>query len=86
MIKIYYINECVYCQKLKNKLTDSNIDFTPIDVNLPENEEEFNEIIKFTKNDLLPVVLINKVLLIPQKSFKTIDDLFETILKLIQSA
>lgn len=74
MIRIYSIPECPYCTELKEILTNENIEFTDVNVNLPENEEEYNKIHEISKSEEVPIVLVNKKILIPNVSFKSIRE------------
>lgn len=74
MIKVYSIPECPYCTELKEILTNEGVQFIDVNVNLPENEEEYNKIYEITKSDEVPIVLVNKQLLIPNVSFKSITE------------
>jgi glutaredoxin len=74
MIRIYSIPECPYCTELKEILTNEGVEFTDVDVNLPENEEEYDKIYEMTKSDEVPIVLVNKQLLVPNVSFKSIRE------------
>jgi glutaredoxin 3 len=74
MIRIYSIPECPYCTELKEILTNEGVEFTDVDVNLPENDEEYNKIHEMTKSDEVPIVLVNKQLLVPNVSFKSIRE------------
>ena len=74
MIRIYSIPDCPYCTELKEILTQEGVEFTDVDVNLPENEEEYNQIHEMTKSDDVPIVLVKKQLLVPNVSFKSIRE------------
>lgn len=74
MIKIYSIPDCPYCTELKNILTEEGIEFIDVDVNLEENEAEYNQIHEITKSDQVPIVKVGKQLLIPNISFATIQE------------
>lgn len=74
MIRIYSIPECPYCTELKEILTQEGVEFTDVDVNLPENEEEYDKIHEMTKSDEVPIVLVKKQLLVPNVSFKSIRE------------
>jgi len=74
MIKIYSIEDCPYCTELKNILTEEGIEFIDVDVNLEENEAEYNQIHEITKSDQVPIVKVGKQLLIPNISFVTIRE------------
>jgi len=74
MVKIYSFPECPYCTELKTILTEENVEFTDVNVNLSENEEEFNKIHAITNSDEVPVILVNKQLLVPNVSFTSIRE------------
>ena len=74
MIRIYSIPDCPYCTELKEILTQEGVEFTDVDVNLPENEKEYNQVHEMTKSDEVPIVLVNKQLLVPNVSFKSIRE------------
>ena len=40
---IYTIDSCPYCTELKEILTKEGVEFTDINVNLPENEKEYDK-------------------------------------------
>jgi len=74
MIKIYSIEDCPYCTELKNILTEEGIEFIDVDVNLEENEAEYNQIHEITKSDQVPIIKVGKQLLVPNVSFATIRE------------
>jgi glutaredoxin 3 len=74
MIKIYSIEDCPYCTELKNILTEEGIEFIDVNVNLEENEAEYNQIHEITKSDQVPIVKVGKQLLVPNVSFTTIRE------------
>ena len=73
-IKIYSIPNCPYCTELKDILTKEGIEFIDVDVNLPENEAEYNELHKITKSDDVPILKVGKQLLVPNVSFHSIQE------------
>ena len=83
MIKIYSIPQCPYCTELKELLTKEGIAFKDVDVNLPENDAEYNKISKFTKSDDVPIIRVGKQLLVPNISFKSIQEAVELTKKFI---
>ena len=74
MIKIYSIEDCPYCTELKNILTEEGIEFVDVNVNLEENEAEYNQIHEITKSDQVPIIKVGKQLLVPNISFATIQE------------
>lgn len=76
-IYIYSLTECSYCDDLKNKLDGADIPFVNIDIE--EHPKEFMKVISLTKEETVPTVVIGKNVLVPNKSFKTIDQAFKII-------
>lgn len=74
MVTIYTFPECPYCTELKEILTTEGVKFTDVNVNLPENENEFNKIIEISKAEEVPVIKVGKQLLVPNVSFKSIRE------------
>lgn len=74
MVKIYSIPECPYCTELKDILTKEGIEFVDVNVNLPENEAEYNKLHEITKSDDVPIVKVGKQLLVPNVSFRSIRE------------
>jgi glutaredoxin len=77
------MRDCPYCTDLKEKLTNENIDFTNVDVDLPENQEEFNKILEASKAEEVPILRIDKQLFIPNVSFKSINEAVELTKKFL---
>lgn len=76
MVKIYTIENCPYCRELKNLLTNEGIEYTEVDVNKDENQVEFDKIYEVSKCNDVPMILINKQLLVPNISFKSLNEAF----------
>lgn len=74
MVKIYSIPDCPYCSELKEILTNEGIEFIDVNVNLEENEKEFDKIQKITESDSVPIVKVGKQLLVPNISFQSIRE------------
>ena len=74
MIRVYTIEKCPYCKELKQLLTNEGIEFIEVNVDLPENEPEFNKLYEVTKSYDVPMVKIDKNLLVPNISFKSIKE------------
>ena len=83
MVTIYGFKDCPYCTELKDILTAEGIEFKDVDVNLPENEEEFNKIMEISKADEVPIVKVGKQLLVPNVSFKSIKEAAELVNKFL---
>lgn len=74
MVRVYTINHCPYCAELKTILTNEGVEFTEVNVDLPENEAEFNRLHEITKSNDVPIVKVGPQLLVPQVSFRSIRE------------
>jgi glutaredoxin len=81
--RIYSTPQCPYCAELKTLLINEGITFVDVNVNLPENEAEFKKLFEITKCDDVPMLKVGKQLLIPNTSFKSIKEAFETTKKIL---
>lgn len=81
MLKLYTLSNCIHCNELKSLLKNDKIEFQEIDVDLPENEKNFLKIHRLTKSDDVPIIIVNKMVLVPNISFKTINEAIELIKK-----
>lgn len=82
-VTIYTMSECPYCTELKNLLEQENIEYRNVDVDLAENQEEFEQILKASKAEEVPILRIEKQLFIPNVSFKTIAEAVELTKKFL---
>lgn len=83
MIRVYSIPDCPYCTKIKDLLTSENIPFRDINIYLPENKEESDKLFDLTKSDQVPILIVEKQILLPDVSFTTIDECFNIVKKLL---
>ena len=83
MVRVYSIPECPYCSELKNILTSEGVEFIDINVDLPENEKEYDEISEITKSDQVPIVRVGKQLLVPNVSFTSIRQAADLVIKFL---
>lgn len=74
MVRLYTIPNCPYCAELKEILTTEGVQFTEVNVMLPENDAEYNQLAKITKSDDVPIVKVGKQLLVPNVSFQSIRE------------
>lgn len=82
-IRLYTIPNCPYCTELKDLLIKEAIEFTEVNVNLPENQDEYNKLHEITKSDDVPIIKVGKQLLVPNISFKSINEGFELTKKFL---
>jgi len=85
MIRLYGFDGCPYCDELKGLFDKNNVAYTFVDVTLDENERESNKIFKITKDESVPVVLVNKTILAPDSSFKSIQEAYDLTMKFLNS-
>ena len=83
MVKIYGFSACPYCKELKEILKKDGIQFIDVDIELPENQEEFNKIMEVANADEVPIVKVGTQLLIPNVSFKSIKEAAELTKKFL---
>lgn len=74
MVKIYSIENCRYCTELKEILINEGVPFTEIDVNLPENDAEYQKLIEITQCENVPQIKVGNQILIPDISFRSIRE------------
>jgi glutaredoxin len=79
MVRIYTIDGCPYCEEIKEKLTNENIEFLSVPVDKPENEAEYKAIHEITKSDDVPLIRVGKRLLVPHVSFLSIDEAVQLV-------
>jgi glutaredoxin len=84
MVKVYSIPNCPYCVELKDIFIAEGVEFLDVDVNLPENESEYNQLTEITKSDDVPIVAVKNQLLIPNVSFKSIRECYEITAQILR--
>jgi len=82
-VTIYTMSDCPYCADLKEKLTKENIEFRNVDIDLPENQQEFETILNVSKAEEVPILKIEKQLFVPNVSFKSIAEAVELTKKFL---
>lgn len=86
MVRVYTVENCPYCNELKELLQNDGVQFVEIDVNKPENEAEFNKLYEVTKCDDVPMVKVGNQLLIPHISFRSIREANYLVKKLLSES
>jgi glutaredoxin len=74
MVTIYTFPECPYCKELKEIYDNEGVEYRDVNINLPENSAEFDEIVEVSKAEEVPVIKIGKQLLLPNISFQSIRE------------
>jgi len=83
MIRIYTIENCQYCQELKNLLITNNLEYTEVNVDLPENEAEYNKLYELVKTNDVPIIKVKYNILVPKISFTSISEAVEITKKIL---
>jgi glutaredoxin len=83
MVKLYGFDGCPYCQELRGLYDENGVNYTYVDVTLDENELECEKLFKITGEESVPVVLVKKTVLAPDKSFKNIKEAYDLTLKFL---
>ena len=73
---------CPFCDTMKTHLKENNIPYIEIDVQDSKNSKEVDRLMEITKTDSVPIAIVNKKILVPTVSFKTIEEGIELIKKL----
>lgn len=82
-VTIYTMSDCPYCADLKEKLEKENIEYRNVDIDLPENQKEFGQILEVSKAEEVPILKIDKQLFVPNISFKSINEAVELTKKFL---
>lgn len=77
MIRVYSMPACPYCAELKTILTKEGIEFEDVNIDLPENDAEYQELAKISNSDEVPIIKVGKQLLVPNISFRSIQEAVE---------
>jgi len=73
MIKVYTSNNCPYCKDLQEKLSKLNLEFTNINIDDDSNREHVIKLFDFVGEPVIPIIIFDKHVLVPNRSFQTID-------------
>jgi glutaredoxin len=78
-MRVYTGQGCEYCKKLKELLAKENIDYVEIDVDDKENKEEADKVFEFAGVAVVPIIIKKPHMLVPTKSFNTIEEAINLI-------
>lgn len=82
-IRLYGFEACPYCQELKERFDNDNLDYVYIDIELKEYEAEVKKVMEIGKTESVPIILVNKVILSPEVSFNSIEEAFNLTKKFL---
>ena len=74
-IKVYSQNNCLYCKKVKDKLDEFHVKYEEIDINLEENRDEWNGIVKISGLPMTPTITIDEEIWAPNRDFRNPEEL-----------
>jgi glutaredoxin len=83
MIRIYTSQQCDYCKELKEKLDSKELSYTEIDVDDEKNVKEVEQVFDKSGEPVIPIIIVPPYVLVPKRSFNTIDQAINLIEKLI---
>lgn len=79
---VYTAKGCPYCTKLKKGLKEIGVEFNEIRLDVEKNKKIYESLEKASGQNSVPMMLVNqKHLLVPVKSFNTIEEGVELIKK-----
>lgn len=73
MIRIYTAKSCEYCDQLKDSLNKEGFEYIEIDINDEKNRAECEKVFQFTGVAVTPIIIKKPHVLVPTRSFNTID-------------
>jgi len=82
-VRLYGFDGCPFCNELKNLLIEDNILFDYIDIENERYKKEVDKVMELAKTDSVPIVIVNKMILSPEISFKSIKEAVNIIKKFL---
>jgi glutaredoxin len=82
-VTVYVINNCPYCKKLENLLSEANIDHETVNIDTEEGNKLFEPVHALTKSEMVPTIVVGEQILVPEIGFNTIDTAFQLIQMLL---
>jgi len=83
MVRLYTMKECPFCDDMKKQLTENEVKFVELDINDAKNKVEFTKIKEISNADSIPILLVGKRILVPERSFRTIKEGAEITKKIL---
>jgi glutaredoxin len=86
-ILIFSLNGCGHCKILKEKLNESSIPFTDLEIN--SNRKIWDQVVKQTGLNILPTVVLKTkgtddgLVFVPSRDFKNVEEIVEKIKNLL---
>jgi len=80
------MKKCPFCDEMKKYFTEGGVEFKEVEVELNKNKLEFNKIVEISGADSVPIIIVGKKILIPERSFKTIKEGYLLVKKLLNDS
>lgn len=74
MVKIFSADKCPHCVKLKDGLDKLGLIYEDIDVSDSNKAEEVVYAFEAAEVEVIPIIVVDSNLLVPGRSFNTIDE------------
>lgn len=75
------MDSCHLCQSLKKELSDIGVEYEEKNLKDRTTQIEFNKLSTHTQSDKVPVCIINNKILLPERSFRSIEECVNLIKK-----
>lgn len=83
IVRLYTMDGCPFCKEMEGYLKEENIKFTEVNIMKAQNKREYAKIQEVSGADSVPILLVGKNILVPDRSFKTIKEGFEITKKIL---
>ncbi len=84
-VKLYGFIGCPYCDELKLLYDKNKIKYDFIDIYDETIKDHVDKLFEIAKNEVVPIILIDKQLLVPEDSFNTIDEAFDLTIEILKN-
>lgn len=84
-LKLYSTIECPYCNQLKKILDLLHIHYIDINVDDPQNQKEYENVVTIVDHFFIPVIKIGDQYLSPNKDFKSMPEAANIVFKMLKS-
>ncbi len=85
-IRLYGFESCPYCKELMGLYDKNELEYDYVDIDLDVYKKEVEQIMKLANSESVPIILVNKTLLSPEISFKSIDEALELTKKFLSES
>ncbi len=82
-VRVFGMEGCSYCKEMKEILEKNNVDYQYIDIDSPDNQDEVFKVFNVAQSERIPVIVVNNTILVPEKSFDTLEEAYDTIKRII---